>query len=368
MAMKDYETSIFQGHGQSFLLRSFSANDKPDLALVEVEACTLCSSDLHTVSGRRTSPTPSVLGHEAIGRLVQLPTSWNLVDVAGNRMKLGQRLVWGVAASCGNCLFCHSGIPQKCQKLVKYGHSTHQPQDIPRGGLSELVEIVPGTPVVALSESIPAGLACLSACAGATVAAVIRQCVELKNRCVLVLGGGVLGVIACRMAAKAGAAAVICLEPDADRRQRAVAFGASLAVSPHQPDTADQIRRACHGGLGADFALDFSGANSAFEMGLASLRTGGLMVLAGAVFPSGSVAIEPEQIVRRMLTIQGMHNYAPIDLQTAVEFLESEFRLSPELWAGMIGEQFRLNQLNEAFQWAALHPGIRALIAMQAVE
>lgn len=362
--MDSPRAALFQGSGVPMQILALSPKSGTDQALIQTEACTLCSSDLHTVSGRRISPAPSVLGHEAIGRIVQLPQSYILQDVDGNSLQIGQRVVWGVAASCGECLFCRSGIPQKCVNLVKYGHSVHHSDEVPRGGLSELVEIVPGTPLMPLSETIPAGLACLSACAGATVAAVLRQCGDLHGRAVLVLGGGVLGVIACRMAAKAGASVVVCVEPDAGRRHRAIAFGAHHAIDPQSEQVGEQIQHLCNNGLGADFALEFSGANSAFDLGLKSLRTGGALILAGAVFPTGSVAIEPEQIVKRMLRLQGVHNYAPADLRTAVAFLEQEARDSADLWACMIGESFGLDQIDTAFEWAAQHAGIRAVVAM----
>lgn len=358
------KTAIYHGHGRPFEIQEIAIDTATDCAIVRTEACTLCSSDLHTVSGRRVSPTPGVLGHEAIGHVLQLPSSWELKDTAGNPIKIGQRVVWGVAASCGQCLFCQDGIPQKCISLVKYGHCVHQSNAIPRGGLSDLVEIVRGTPVTCLSNEIPAGMACLAACAGATVAAAVRLSGSFQLKSAVILGGGVLGVIACRMAKKTGAAMVICVEPDEARRARAIAFGADLAIDPADNEAENKIKSHCNHGLGADIALEFSGSNAAFETGLKVLRTGGRFLLAGAVFPAGKVAIEPEQIIRRMLTIQGLHNYAGVDLDSAVAFLEAEFQSDPSSWASLTGESFQLNDIDNAFAWAAKNPGVRAVVSM----
>jgi putative phosphonate catabolism associated alcohol dehydrogenase len=361
---KIMKTAIFLGHGQPFEIREIASEIISENAIIETEACTLCSSDLHTVSGRRTSPVPGVLGHEAIGQIVYLPKTWELCDVAGNQLRIGQRVIWGVAASCGNCIFCQNEIPQKCVNLIKYGHCHHNAGSVPRGGLSQLVEIVKGTPLVALSDEIPAGIACLAACAGATVAAAIRLCGEFHLKSVVVTGGGVLGVVACRMAKSLGAKAVVCTEPDKNRRTRALEFGADLAIDPREDDAHNQIKLKCNDGAGADYVMEFSGSNAAFETGLAVLRTGGTILMAGAVFPSGSVAIQPEQIIRRMLTIRGLHNYTAVDLQTAVAFLELESRTNPELWASLMGEQFPLEKIEMAFDWAARNPGVRAVISM----
>lgn len=355
---------IFEGVNSPLSVINNEALLSPDQALVRTEACTLCSSDLHTVTGRRISPAPSVLGHEAIGHVEQLPQGWTLTDVTGHPIKQGQRIVWGVAASCQECLFCRSGIPQKCLKLLKYGHSVHQPGAVPKGGLSERVEIVRGTPVVSLSDTIPAGVACLSACAGATVAAVIRQCGALSGRSVLVMGGGVLGAIACRMAAVSGASLVICVEPDQMRRDRSSRFSANEVIDPQQENALSQIRNLANAGLGIDFALEFSGANAAFRLAMESLRTGGSLILAGAVFPAGPVEIDPEQIVRRMLKIEGMHNYAPMDLHAAVQFIEQDYCNSPAIWNELIGETFSLGDVSLGFDWAIGNPGRRAVISM----
>jgi len=359
------KAALFHGPGRPL---SFIALDDAwradDSVLIQTEACTICSSDLHTVAGRRISPTPSVLGHEAIGRVAELPKNGQLTDPSGQAIATGQRVVWGVAASCGRCLFCSTGLPQKCNRLVKYGHAVHQPGTMPKGGLSQLVELVAGTPVVPLSAELPAGMACLAACAGATVAGAMRLVGHLNKKHVVILGGGVLGAIACRMAFRQGASSIICVEPDEMRRQRAIAFGASLAVDPSSESSLEEIRSYGNHGLGADSALDFSGARTAFDLGLASLRTGGVFLLAGAVFPAGKVEIEPEQIIRRMITITGLHNYAPQDLQAAVAFLEDEYRHTPEIWRGLVGQAFPLDSVETAFGWAAENPGLRALIQL----
>jgi alcohol dehydrogenase len=359
------QAALFHGSGRPLSLIALTdAQASANTALVHVEACTICSSDLHTVAGRRVSPAPSVLGHEAIGHVARLPETWLLIDPSGKPVDAGQRVVWGVAASCGQCLFCTTGLPQKCNRLLKYGHAIHQPGSIPKGGLSQRVELVAGTPVVPLTAELPAGMACLAACAGATVAGAMRLVGHLTDKHVLILGGGVLGAIACRMAFRQGARAVVCVEPDSFRRKRAIAFGASLAIDPNSDNALEEIRARANQGLGVDTALDFSGARSAFDLGLASLRTGGVFLLAGAVFPAGKVEIEPEQIIRRMLTITGLHNYAPEDLQTAVAFLEDEYRQSPEVWQGLVGQSFPLDSVDAAFAWAAENQGVRALVQM----
>jgi hypothetical protein len=64
--------------------------------------------------------------------------------------------------------------------------------------------------------------------------------------------------------------------------------------------------------------------------------------------------------VRRMVTIRGVHNYAPCDLETTLDFLAGPGRALP--FAGLIGESFSLENAEQAFEYAHAHPGVRAAV------
>jgi threonine dehydrogenase-like Zn-dependent dehydrogenase len=72
---------------------------------------------------------------------------------------------------------------------------------------------------------------------------------------------------------------------------------------------------------GVDAALELTGSPEAFETLLPLVRLGGRVVLIGSVFPTRPVPMLLEQIVRRCLTIRGLHNYAPRHLEAALSFL-----------------------------------------------
>ncbi|ORM30674.1 hypothetical protein BFL43_18490 [Williamsia sp. 1135] len=82
--------------------------------LIENELATICGSDVHTVGGRRTTPVPTILGHEAVGRVVSAGP--------GAAATPGDRVVWTVGTACGMCRRCSRGVPQKCVNVRKYGH------------------------------------------------------------------------------------------------------------------------------------------------------------------------------------------------------------------------------------------------------
>ena len=78
-------------------------------ALVRITHCAICRSDVHTMCGRRHVQTPSVLGHEIIGHLVAVGTSFSNTDFSGQTLKLGDRVTWAIYAHCGECAFCRDG-------------------------------------------------------------------------------------------------------------------------------------------------------------------------------------------------------------------------------------------------------------------
>lgn len=313
--------ALFDGPGQPLRIVE---NAKPELAsgevLVRVSLTTVCGSDLHTLAGKRIEPVPCVLGHEAVGVIEDASISGVL--------KVGDRVVWSVAASCGSCFFCVHGLPQKCEHLKKYGHVRQDGSRGPSGSFASHVHLWPGTAIVKVPVNVPDEVAAPASCATATVAACLSHIQEADS--VLVLGCGLLGLTACAMLHAAGRNAV-AVDADAERLRLAGAFGASSEPLP---------------GRGADAVLEFTGSTEATLTGLSKLRTGGTLVLAGAVFPTPPLTLAPEQVIRKCLTIRGVHNYHPRDLQTAVDFLEKHHGSYP--FASLVQAKFPLDDSQHA--------------------
>jgi alcohol dehydrogenase len=120
--------------------------------------------------------------------------------------------------------------------------------------------------------------------------------------------------------------------------------------------------RAWTTGRGADLVFDLTGSPEAMEAGFELLRPGGQFVLAGAVYPARPLSISAEQIVRRMIRITGVYNYAPEDLGSALTFLESAVSLYP--FDELVGRTFPLDSIQEAFEFAEYQRPPRVAIRM----
>lgn len=314
--------------------------------LVRITCCTICGSDLHTFSGTRSSPTPSVLGHEIVG-IIEAISGDELHDVAGNPLHTGDRVTWSVAASCGHCHRCRDDIPQKCESLVKYGHELFSDSNGLNGGLAEYCVLNSGTAIVKLPPEIPDFVVCPANCATATVTAAVGHAGAMNGKRVLVFGAGMLGLTTCAMADAAKAAEVCVCDVNPSRLNTAMQFGATKTCTSVDSDDYDRV-------------FEMSGHPAAVAAAINAAGIGGTVVLVGSVSPSPAVPVDPERIVRRLLSIHGVHNYRPDDLVRAVEFLHRNGEVYP--FGNLVEKTYSLSAVNEAFEFAIQQRPIRVAV------
>lgn len=204
-----------------------------------------------------------------------------------------------------------------------------------------------GTAIFSVPDSLPDVVAAPANCATATVAAIFRHAGSMTGATVAVCGAGMLGLTACAMARVEGAGQVIAIEPAPARRDLALHFGAHHATDP---DGAAECIRTRTGGQGVEFAIELSGLPEAHETAVTLLREGGLLLMAGAVFPSRPVALPAETVVRRMLRLSGVYNYLPQDLAQALKFLSRYGLQFP--FETLVEGRFPLELINEAVAMA----------------
>jgi alcohol dehydrogenase len=230
---------------------------------------------------------------------------------------------------------------------VKYGHEAFRPGRELLGGLAEHCLLVPGTAILKLPDELPLATACPASCATATIVAALEAAGDVRDRTVCVLGAGLLGLTACAMARTRGASEVICVDVHPERCARSLSFGATRATPPE--DLAATVAATTER-QGADVILELSGSSHAYEAAWPLVCLGGAVLLVGSVFASPPVPMRLEEVVRRCLSIRGVHNYVPRHLVTAVQFLVDQHRAFP--FADLVAEWYPLEDAGQACEAA----------------
>jgi threonine dehydrogenase-like Zn-dependent dehydrogenase len=145
---------------------------------------------------------------------------------------------------------------------------------------------------------------------------------------------------------------IISIDSNLDRSQKSLEFGSHVALE--SAETSNEMIKNFQHALSeypkVDVVLEFSGSTSAIESTLGLLDIGGTAVWVGSTFTQPSIPVNAEQIVRKLITIKGIHNYNKEDLLTAVEFMEQCHDMYD--FKSMIKGDFTLENTTEAYQYA----------------
>lgn len=286
---------------------------------VALDTALMCSSDLHTIFHRRSAPTPLVLGHETVSIVDHFGPEASKTDMQGIPIRIGDRVIWSVVASCGTCDICSHGWPQKCPGATKYGHAMLASHEKWTGGFADYQILKPHTGILRIPDHIPSMLAATIGCSTATVCAVIEAAGDVRDKVILINGAGQLGIQAALMAMRGGARKVVCLEAKPERRADANRLG----ITAIAPESMSLMLSDSTDGAHVDIYLELAGYVSDFSLLMHHLAIGSTLVFAGAVFPSPALPLDMEAVIRKCITIKGIHNYRPEHLVRAMTFVSA---------------------------------------------
>lgn len=325
--------------------------------LVQISYATLCGSDLHTYCGLRKEPAPTILGHEIVGTIKAVSSTHPGTDARGIPLQVGDLITWTVFSSDPTSKEYNVETPQKNSNIYKYGHRQITETDNFHGGLATHIILRAHTHIRVLPADFPLAVAATINCAIATAAGAIRLVGSIAGKTVHVAGIGLLGLTAIAMCKELGAARIVASDVDTARLALSKKFGANETVNTKQEEQLAHIKT-----IAIDRFIDMSGSPDAMENGIETLTTHGRAVLVGAVFKQRKTGIDAEQIIRKMLTIQGLHNYNFADFDYAVDFILRNIETYP--FASLIERDFPFDQANEAFRFALEKKPIRTGITI----
>ena len=251
----------------------------PGEALVRVQACGVCHTDLHYRQGGIGDDFPYFLGHEAAG--VVEAVGEDVTDVAP-----GDFVILNWRAVCGECRACRRGRPWYCFST----HNARQPMTLADGtalspalGIGAFAEktlVASGqcTKVNPAARPEVAGLLGCGVMAGLGAALNTGQVTRADS--VAVIGCGGVGDAAVLGAAVAGAARIIAVDVDDRKLEWARQFGATDVVNSRQADPVEAIRELT-GGFGADVVIEAVGRPETYQQAFYARDLAGTVVLVG---------------------------------------------------------------------------------------
>jgi L-iditol 2-dehydrogenase len=253
----------------------------PDDVLVRVRACGICGSDVHGMdgsTGRRIPPV--VMGHEAAGIVERVGA--HVTD-----LRLGERVTFDSTIYCGQCFYCARGEVNLCDNRQVLGVS---PGEYRRHGAFAEFVAVPRRIMYRLPDNLSFEQAALIEAASVAVHGVGLAPLRLGDRAV-VIGAGMIGVLAVQALRAAGCAQVIAVDPVESRLKMAADLGATETRT-----SAAEVKD-------ADVAVECVGANDSVQAAIGCVRKGGAVTLVGNFAPR--VEIPLQAVVTRQIRLQG---------------------------------------------------------------
>ena len=361
---EDSNAIVFCGAGKPLEEKNFPIPElsNENEAIVEISLSTVCGSDVHTWLGHRPFPTPSILGHEMVGKISKLGTHLTH-DFLGNKLSIGDRITWSMTASCGNCYFCKiAKLPQKCTSLFKYGHAHSDKSHHFTGGYAKFVKIVTGSYIFKIPDDLSDKESVPLMCAGATITSGMDAVNFSQCDCVVIQGCGALGLYACAFSKELGCKTVISIDKHEQRLELSKEFGADILInSSVEQDVASKILEITEG-RGADYAIEVTGDPDVISDGIKFLRIGGTYILLGAIYPGNKVTLDSSATITKCLTISGMHNYGPIHLKNAIDLVRQSKNKYP--YEKIVGPTFEFTKegLEKAFNSLNFKESLRPAI------
>ena len=265
----------------------------PNSAIIEVEGCSICGSDLHIYHGDRIGKTDYAdaptfcVGHEFIGEVVDTGPDCKL-------FKIGDRVLSAGGTGCGRCASCLAGQPLKCPRATAFGIGPGLP-----GGQAELVNVPNADATLMRMDGISDAHALLLTDALATAFFGITRAEVQPGGSVAVVGLGPIGVLGVELAFLLGAAEVFAVDPVPERRARAEALGATA----FPPDSAVAGIREATSGLGAGSVFEASGHPTAVASLAPLVAPGGTVSCVGLPPPGVGVPLAP--LLYKNVTLRG---------------------------------------------------------------
>ncbi len=281
---------VARGKGQPVTIETIVVPDPgPGEALIDVQACGVCHTDLHYREGAINDDFPFLLGHEAAGVVAAVGP-----DVSS--VAPGDFVILNWRAVCGECRSCRRGKPWYCFNT----HNATQPMTLADGqpltpalGIGAFAEktlVAAGQATKVNPAASPAAAGLLGCGVMAGLGAAMHTGEVQPGDSVAVFGCGGVGNAAIVGARLAGAATVIAIDLDPKKLELAKQFGATHTVDASAGDVVEAVR-ALTDGNGADVCIEAVGRPEVMQQAFFARDLAGTLVQVGVPDPSMTIEL-----------------------------------------------------------------------------
>ena len=275
---------IAPGKGEPVRIETVVVPDPgPGEAVVKVQACGVCHTDLHYREGGINDEFPFLLGHEAAGIVESVGAG--VTEVAP-----GDFVILNWRAVCGQCRACRRGRPQYCfnthnaEQRMTLEDGTELSPALGIGAFAEKTLVAAGQCTKVDPAASPAAAGLLGCGVMAGLGAAVNTGNVSRGDTVAVIGCGGVGNAAVMGSRLAGAARIIAVDIDDNKLATARRLGATHSVNSRTEDPVEAVR-ALTGGHGADVVIEAVGRPETYKQAFYARDLAGTVVLVGVPTP-----------------------------------------------------------------------------------
>ncbi|MFI8432625.1 Zn-dependent alcohol dehydrogenase [Streptomyces sp. NPDC079020] len=332
----------------------------PGKVKLRIRATGLCHSDISAMSGVLPQPAPFIPGHEGAGEVLDIGDG-----VTG--LSQGDRVLVCWLPACGTCPSCRRGQTQLC--LAGFMNAGTPNFRRPGGEVFGFAgtgtfteEVVVGAGcAVPIPDDVPYEIAALIGCGVTTgLGAAINTAQVEAGSSVAVIGCGGVGISTVQGARVQGAAQIVAVDPVASRREAALKFGATEAVSP---DEFADAKQRITGGEGFDYVFEVVGKSATARTAYENTRRGGTLCIVGAGAMDDNFQVNMFELFfdeKRILPSM----YGGGDVLRSYERAIALWRAGRIDLASMITHRVRLDGINDALEQMRTGVSLRTCVEL----
>lgn len=315
--------------------------------LVKVAYCAICGTDIRILEGKKKKDIsyPCIIGHEISGTICRIGSAVTEFQV-GNRVNIAPII------SCGHCNSCLSGKENLCQNRLAIGYQIE-------GGLAEYIRIpfiaVKSGNIVKISDSLSFEEATLIEPLACCINGIKKAKLDIDDN-VLIVGGGTIGQLHLLLCKLYGVNFVALSDPLKNRRDRAIKFGANVAIDSVKEDISKVAEKYGIGNFNKIiFACDdVSEVDHIIDL----CALGGIIVLFSGFSGNGLCNLTLNDIHYREIQLIGSRGYVRQNYLAALRFLEnSNINVKP-----LISDIFPIEEFAAAYEQQKSGRGFKVLI------